>query len=210
VTENFSFLKNGPILFVGAHPDDVELGCGGLIHKLKKSHEIYVLTLSKNLKNPNNKNLVNEQIQCLLSLGIKRKNILHGDFITREFSDNRQDICDFLWKIQKKLNPLTVFITPHDLHQDHQVCNDECLRVFRTQSVLEYNLSRSTVFPKPSVFVTLTKKDLDAKLKALSFYKTYRKKNYFSKTILTATASTPGVRHEIALCEAFVAKSLVI
>ena len=204
------FLKNGSILFIGAHPDDVEIGCGGLLHKLKKLSKVYVLTLSKNLKNPNNKNLVDEQIQCLLSLGIKQKNILHGDFITREFSDNRQKICDFLWNMQKKLNPSTVFIPPHDLHQDHQVCNNECLRVFRTQSVLEYDLSRSTVFPKPSIFVTLTKKDLDAKLKALSFYKTYRKKNYFSNAALVATVSTPGIKHEIPLCEAFVAKSLII
>lgn len=204
------FLKNSPILFIGAHPDDVELGCGGLLHKLKKLPKVYVLTLSKNLKNPNNKNLVNEQFQCLLSLGVKRKNILHGDFITREFPDNRQEICDFLWNVQKKLNPSTVFIPPYDLHQDHQVCNNECLRVFRTQSVLEYDLTRSTVFPKPSVFVTLTKKDLDAKLNALSFYKTYRKKNYFSNTALVATVSTPGIKHEIPLCEAFIAKSLII
>jgi LmbE family N-acetylglucosaminyl deacetylase len=210
VADILDFVKGGPILFVGAHPDDVELGCGGLIHKLKKSCEIYVLTLSKNLKNTNNKNLVDEQIQCLLSLGIKRKNILHGNFITREFSDSRQEICDFLWKVQKKLKPSTVFITPYDLHQDHQVCNNECLRVFRTQSVLEYDLSRSTVFPKPSVFVTLTKKDLDAKLNALSFYKTYSKKNYFSNTTLTALVSTSGVNLGIPFCEAFVAKTLML
>lgn len=210
MSDNLSFVKKGPILFIGAHPDDVELGCGGLLNKLKKSYEIYVLTLSKNLKNPNNKNLVDEQIQSLLSLGIKQKNILHGDFTTRKFSYSRQEVCDFLWKIQKKLNPSTVFIPPHDLHQDHQICNNECLRVFRTQSILEYDLPRSTVFPKHSVFVTLTKKDLDAKLKALSFYKTYKNKNYFSKTILSATVCSSGVKHEIPLCEAFVVISLVI
>ena len=49
---NLDFVRGGPLLFIGCHPDDVEYGCGGIISKLKNKIPIYVLTLSKNQKNP--------------------------------------------------------------------------------------------------------------------------------------------------------------
>jgi len=117
---NFDFVKEGPILFIGCHPDDVEIGCGGVIHKLKNKVPIYVITLSKNSKNPNNKNLVKEHLESLKTLGVKKQNIILGDFITREFSYSRQEILDFLVSEGKKINPTCIFTHSADLHQDHK------------------------------------------------------------------------------------------
>ena len=58
------FVKKGPILFIGCHPDDVELGCAGLINKLQNSVPIYVLTLSKN-QDQKNPNLMKEHFESL-------------------------------------------------------------------------------------------------------------------------------------------------
>ena len=39
------------ILVIGAHADDMEIGCGGTVHKLiQQGKEVYLLTLSFNLK----------------------------------------------------------------------------------------------------------------------------------------------------------------
>ena len=171
----------GPILFVGCHPDDIEHGCGGFISKMGRKIPMYSLTLSENQKNPKNSNLIKEHYQSLQTLGFSKEKIILGDFITREFSYSRQDICDYLWKIKQKIKPSCIFIPPYDLHQDHQIVHDECLRVFRSNTVLEYNISRSEKFPKPVLFVSLSKKDVDKKLKALSKYKTYIKKKLFPK-----------------------------
>ena len=46
------------ILFVGAHPDDIELGCGAFLHHVLPYSEVRCLTLSGNRKNPELKNLV--------------------------------------------------------------------------------------------------------------------------------------------------------
>jgi len=203
------FIKTGPVLFIGCHPDDIELGCGGLINKLKNEYEIYALNLSKNLDQLEHKNLVNESKKSLKILGVKEKNIIFGDFKSREFSYQRQEIIDYLWQIKKKINPTCIFITPFDLHQDHQVCNMESKRVFREKSILEYDLVRSSLDRNHSIFVELTKKDLDFKIKALEQYKTHSKRNYFKKQAITSIAQSGGIKQELNFCEIFKPVSII-
>lgn len=204
------FAKNGPILFIGCHPDDIELGCGGLINKLKNDYEVFTLILSKNLDQPAHKNLVSECKQSLKVLGIKERNIIFGDFKSREFSYQRQNILDFIWKIKKKIKPSCVFITPFDLHQDHQVCNIESKRVFREKSLLEYDLARSTIDKNHSIFVELSKKDLETKIKALNKYKTHSKRNYFKKESIVSIAKAGGIKQELSFCEVFNPVSIIL
>jgi N-acetylglucosamine malate deacetylase 1 len=202
-------IKNGPILFIGCHPDDIELGCGGLINKLKNQHKIYTLILSKNLDQPEHKNLVIESKKSLKILGVKERNIIFGDFKSREFSYQRQKIVDYLWQMKKKIKPTCVFITPFDLHQDHQVCNMESKRVFREKSILEYDLVRSSLDRNHSIFVELTKKELDVKIKALEQYKTHSKRNYFKKQAITSIAQSGGIKQELDFCEIFKPVSII-
>ena len=202
-------IKNGPILFIGCHPDDIELGCGGLINKLKNQHKIYTLILSKNLDQPEHKNLVIESKKSLKILGVKEKNIIFGDFKSREFSYQRQKIVDYLWQIKKKIKPTCIFITSFDLHQDHQVCNMESKRVFREKSILEYDLVRSSLDRNHSIFVELTKKELDVKIKALEQYKTHSKRNYFKKQAITSIAQSGGIKQELDFCEIFKPVSII-
>jgi len=207
---NFDFVKEGPILFIGCHPDDVEIGCGGVIHKLKNKVPIYIITLSKNSKNPNNKNLVKEHLESLKTLGVKKQNIILGDFITREFSYSRQEILDFLVSEGKKINPTCIFTHSADLHQDHQICHQETLRAFRNKSILEFFISRSMHNPKPSLFIEINKKNLDAKIKALSKFKTYQGKNYITSEVISSLCTSWGIKAEIPICEAFNPISVII
>ena len=207
---DFSILGKGAILFIGCHPDDVELGCGGLITHIKQKSKIYTLTLSKNQQNSKNPNLVSEHFKSLQFLGIKKNHIMISDFVTREFSYSRQEICDFLWKRRRKIKPLCVFMNSSDLHQDHQVCNMECQRIFRDISLIEYNIERSSVFPKNTFFVKLTKKEILKKMKTLQFYKTYKNKNYFSAKKILVQSEALGIKIEASYCEAFNVINIVI
>lgn len=53
------------VLFLGAHPDDIELGCGALLHRIVKQTEVLCVTLSDNQKNPDLQNVKNEHFQSL-------------------------------------------------------------------------------------------------------------------------------------------------
>ena len=206
---NLIFDQNEKILFIGCHPDDIELGCGGLIQKLPND-KIFAVILSKNNNKPEQKNLMNESTKSLKILGFKTKNIIFKDFKTREFSYSRQEICDYLWTIKKKIKPTCVFTTPNDLHQDHRVCNIETQRVFRDKSIFEYDLARSTIYEKSIMFVTLGKKEMMMKVKALEQFKTYKNKNYFDKDLILSQARNAGIKQNIKFAEVFRPLTIIV
>ena len=206
----FNILGNGSVLFIGCHPDDVELGCAGLISRISPKSKIFTLTLSKNQQNSKNPNLISEHYDSLQFLGIKKNHILLGNFTTREFSYSRQEICDFLFKIKEKVKPTCVFVNSSDLHQDHQVSNMECQRTFRDISLIEFNIERSTMYPKPSFFIKLSEQEILQKLKSLKYYKTYKNKNYFQPENILAQSKTMGRNVESEYCEAFNIISLIV
>ena len=88
------FGKN--VLFLGAHPDDIELGCGALLHHIAKQTDMLCVTLSDNQKNPDLQNVKNEHFESMAVLGIPREKIILGPFTTRVFPVARQEILERL------------------------------------------------------------------------------------------------------------------
>ena len=67
------------VLFLGAHPDDIEIGCGALIHNIVNKTEILCVTLSDNQKNPDLQKVKNEHINSMKVLGVPEEKINFGD-----------------------------------------------------------------------------------------------------------------------------------
>jgi LmbE family N-acetylglucosaminyl deacetylase len=61
------------ILFLGAHPDDIELGCGALLHHIANTTDVLCVTLSDNQKNPQLKKVVNELYDSMEILGVPKE-----------------------------------------------------------------------------------------------------------------------------------------
>ena len=198
---------NARICFIGAHPDDIELGCGALITNINQRFrlpELLCVTLSKNLNNRENKSLLGEHIQSLTWLKIPKENIILGDFITRTFSNSRQEICDYLFKLNEKYQPDIVFTHSFtDIHQDHEVVSKEVLRIFRQKTIICFEIVPSSYNYAPNFFYEVSEEDVENKLKALMSYKTYRNKNYFLRDSLTAQLLRNGVAIKKKYAEAF-------
>ncbi len=88
--------------FIGAHPDDIELGCGALIANISASKDIICVTLSDNQKNPLLRNVVAEHYESMAVLGVEKQNVIFGSFETRRFAHQRQEILEFLITIEIK------------------------------------------------------------------------------------------------------------
>ncbi len=192
------------VCFLGAHPDDIELGCGALIAHIAASTEVLCVTLSDNQKNPLLTNLVQEHTHSMERLGVPKENVILGTFETRRFPHFRQEILEFMIELNRKFHPDIVFAhTRADIHQDHATVTEEALRAFRGTTVLGFDVLRSSYGFFPNFLVEVTEADVECKLQALAEYKTYASKYYFDPAITRATIIRHGALAERPYAEGF-------
>lgn len=185
------------VCFIGAHPDDIELGCGALIARITPHTDVLCVTLSDNQKNPLLTNLVEEHRRSMEILGVRPERVVLGQFETRRFPHFRQEILEYMIDLNRSFKPEIVFVhTKADIHQDHGTITEEALRAFRGVTVLGFDVIRSSYGFFPSFLVEVSAQDVERKVDALAAYKTYEGKYYFNPEITRATL----IRHG-ALCE---------
>jgi len=192
------------ILFVGAHPDDIELGAGALLHHIHPHCDVLGVTLSDNQKNPTLRNVVDELRASMAVLGLPQERIVIGKFATREFPSARQEILEYLLQLRREFKPEIVFVhSKADIHQDHNVATEESLRAYRGTTVLGFDVVRSSYGFFPHFLAEVTEQDVEKKIEALSKYKTYSDKYYFDPDLLRATMIRHGALAERPFAEGF-------
>lgn len=192
------------VCFIGAHPDDIELGCGALIAHISKTSEVLCVTLSDNQKNPLLTKVVAENRASMSVLGVQDDHVVVGKFETRRFPHARQEILEYLIQLKNDFRPDVVFVhTKADLHQDHGTVTEEALRAFRGISVLGFDVIRSSYGFFPNFLVEVTAEDVERKILALSQYHTYVDKYYFSPEVTRATLIRHGALAERPFAEGF-------
>ena len=190
--------------FIGAHPDDIELGSGALIAQIASRAEVHCLTLSDNQKNPNLPNLVQEHHQSMSILGVDPKNVSVDQFETRKFQEQRQAVLERIIQFSRSFQPEIVFThTRADLHQDHKTVTEECLRAFRGTTVFGFDVIRSSYGFFPNFLVEVSEVDIQKKIDALAAYHTYSDKYYFAEPLTRATLIRNGALMERNYAEGF-------
>jgi len=195
--DNNLILYGKKVIFIGAHPDDIELGCGALIANIQPHADVHCVTLSDNQKNPHLKNVAAEHYASMAILGLDKGHVILSDFETRRFMHFRQEILEFMLDLRKKLQPDMVFVhSAADLHQDHGTVTQEALRAFRGISLFGYDVIRSSHGFFPTFLVEVTAEDVEKKLRSLAAYETYKDKYYFNPDLTRSILIRNG-----AICE---------
>jgi LmbE family N-acetylglucosaminyl deacetylase len=197
-------LEGRRLLFIGAHMDDIELGCGALMHSVAKRAEIRCVTLSDNRVDLPDDSLTAEHRASLQILGVEASNIDIYSFVTRRFSEARQDILDRMIKLRDSYMPDVVFThSGRDIHQDHEIATGEVIRAFRGVTVLGFEILRSTSGFVPNLFYEVSEVDALQKVAALAQYQTYREKSYLGEGAVRSGLIRYGTIAEKPLAEAF-------
>ncbi len=192
------------VLFLGAHPDDIELGCGALIHHIAPISEVTCVTFSDNQKNPLLMNVVDEQHRRMAILGVAKDRAIYGPFTTRVFPQARQEILEYLLKLREQVRPDIIFVhSKQDVHQDHLTMTEEALRAFRGITLLGYDVVRSSYGFFPHFLVEVSEADVKAKVEALAQYGTYKDKYYFDPALTRAIMVRHGALAEKPFAEGF-------
>jgi N-acetylglucosamine malate deacetylase 1 len=192
------------VLFLGAHPDDIELGCGALVHHIVRQTEILCVTLSDNQKNPDLQNVKSEHLESMTVLGVPKEKIALGPFTTRVFPDARQEILEYFLSLRRDFKPDLIFVhSKQDVHQDHLTMTDEALRAFRGITVLGFDVVRSSYGFFPHFLVEVNEEDVNKKIEALSCYETYRDRYYFNRELTRSIMVRHGALAECQFAEGF-------
>jgi LmbE family N-acetylglucosaminyl deacetylase len=201
----------GPLLFVGPHTDDVELGCGGTISRaLEEAAEVYVLAFStaeeSRPQGAPRTVLRDEFMAAMRALSVPESHLMVREFPVRHLDAHRQDILDELITTRNKIEPAMVFApASFDVHQDHQVVHGECLRAFKHLTLWGYELPWNHVSFEANAFVNLESRHIEAKWHALQRYETQFSlgRPYFSFEFVESLARVRGVQSKAAYAEAF-------
>jgi len=192
------------LLFLGAHPDDIELGCGAFISDMVGKADIHCMIFSDNQKNPELLHLVGEHYDSMHQLGLTDDQIELGQFETRRFPDFRQEILEKMLALRRQCQPEIVFVhTSQDIHQDHQTVTQEATRAFRGTTVLGFDVLRSSYGFFPHFLAEVSERAVENKIAALNKYDTYSNRYYFSPDIMRATAIRHGALAERPYAEGF-------
>ena len=192
------------VLFLGAHPDDIELGCGALLHHIVHQTDVLCVTLSDNQKNPDLQNVKNEHFESMAVLGVPKENIVLGPFSTRVFPGSRQEILEYFLSLRREFKPDLIFVhSRQDVHQDHNTMTEESLRAFRGITVLGFDVVRSSYDFFPHFLVEVTEEDVNKKIEALSCYETYRDRYYFNRELTRSIMVRHGALAERPFAEGF-------
>jgi LmbE family N-acetylglucosaminyl deacetylase len=166
------------ILAVGAHPDDVELGCGASLKLFKnKGHEVYILVLTRGEASGDPK--IRENECALSSKELCVSNIFFGNLLDRRITDGFETISE-IEKVLDMIKPDVVLTHGiKDGHQDHRNAGRATLSATRNiNKVLLYESPAAMRDFVPQVFIDVTT-TFDSKLKALESFGSQVSKIYF-------------------------------
>ena len=196
---SFHFAKPGranyKVLCLGAHSDDIEIGCGGSILELLRGYrnlEFHWIVFSSGGEREREA----RRSAALFLKGAAAKNVLVHDFRNGYFPSIIGEIKDYFEDLKKQLSPDLIFThARHDLHQDHHVLNQLTWNTWRNHSILEYEIPKyDGDLGTPNFYVPFSRKIADRKIKFLmDCFGTQRDKRWFTRDTFQGLMRIRGV-----------------
>ncbi|HEX9655495.1 MAG TPA: PIG-L deacetylase family protein, partial [Bacteroidota bacterium] len=195
------------VLAVGAHPDDIELGCGGALAKFKDNgYKVCGLVITSG-----------ERGNILLAQGIDRKaEAANGatamgldelwvcNFKDTELNTQMNDIKSVIEeKIRTTNAEIVITQSPNDIHQDHKAVFDATKIAARgARTLLCYEDVSTEPHFIPNYFVDITDY-MEDKIQAVESHKTQKHRLYMQPDSIKGRASHRGMQSGVKYAEAF-------
>jgi LmbE family N-acetylglucosaminyl deacetylase len=200
------------VLCVGAHCDDIEIGCGATIVSLQKGRQPLVVDWIV-LSGSDERRKETEAAMRLLVRPENRGELLCGAFPDGRFPAAYAPIKEFFESLKDRSPPDAIFCHERDdRHQDHRIVNEMVWNTFRDNLVLEYEIPKwDGGLGQPNVYVPLEAADVDAKIDALlSAHQTQRHRDWFTRDVFMAMLRMRGIecRAPSGYAEAFHGRKL--
>lgn len=183
------------IMCLGAHADDIEIGCGGSVLKLIEDYpnaEIYWIVFG--------------------AVGVRKEEAVRSaerflegarfrEIVTQEFKDgyfpyHGAQVKDCFELLKKKFSP-DIVLTHYrdDLHQDHRLVSDLTWNTFRDRLILEYEIPKwDGDLGAPNAYQPLSERHLQKKIDILmAEFASQRSRAWFDAETFRSLARLRGL-----------------
>jgi LmbE family N-acetylglucosaminyl deacetylase len=202
------------ILCLGAHADDIEIGCGGTILKLLRQYEnLTVHWLVLGARDQRAVEAAASAQRFLTEAG--QKNIVVEGFRDSFFPYEGERVKERFNQLGAEIQPDMIFThRREDMHQDHRVVAELTWNTFRNHLILEYEIPKyEGDLGTPNVFVPLSDEICREKVETtIDAFPTQQSKPWFTADTLNALLRIRGIECQspTGQAEAFHCRKLVL
>lgn len=202
------------ILCLGAHSDDIEIGCGGTLLRFAEHGGQLVVHWVVFSAHHRRRQEAEASAQAFLA-NVPTKQIVLQTFRDGFFPYDGGAIKDYFEQLQQECAPDLIFTHyRHDRHQDHRLISELTWQSFRNHVILEYEIPKyDGDLGSPQVFVPLEKTLCDRKVRyLLRFFHTQRAKPWFSRELFFALLRLRGMEAQASstYAEAFYCRKMLL
>lgn len=191
------------VLAIGAHPDDIELGCGGTIAKHSKNgDETYFLIMSygergsgtkETRKSEAEKSGETLKVKRIFFLGLPDTNISYS-----------HETIEKIEQVIAQVKPDRIYThSSKDIHQDH--LNTAMSSITASRKILNvFSYESPSIYPNffPQLYVGI-EKTLSLKLNVIKLYLSQNRKSYIQSNAIKGLAGFRGLQVGLKYAEAF-------
>jgi LmbE family N-acetylglucosaminyl deacetylase len=156
------------VLCLGAHCDDIEIGCGGTILRLIQENPqvmVYWVVFSSESKRADETRCAAKQFLA----GAQGGEVVIQDFRDGFLPFNGSEVKESFEALKRTIVPDVIFTHyRNDLHQDHRLISDLTWNTFRNHLILEYEIPKyDGDMSSPNFYVPLAKETCQRKIDTL-------------------------------------------
>jgi LmbE family N-acetylglucosaminyl deacetylase len=199
------------ILLLGAHCDDIEIGCGGTVMRLAERYpdgRFIWVTLSSDA----DREAETRAAASRLLSGCADQHIFVEPFPGSYFPHCGRELKDYVEGLKRYSPDLVLTHCRHDLHQDHRITNELTWNTFRNHAVLEYEIPKyDGDLGVPNTYVPLTRAQLARKCDMLlECFPSQATRSWFTRDTFEALARLRGIECNApeGVAEAFYGRKL--
>jgi LmbE family N-acetylglucosaminyl deacetylase len=201
-------------LFLGAHADDIEIGCGATIRKLVErfpaaDYSWVVLTSDSTRAEE-----ARTAAQSFL-VGAKSISVEIADFRDGYLPFAGSEVKDYFEELKTRCSPDVIFTHYHrDAHQDHRFVAELTWNTFRDHTILEYEIPKfDGDLGAPNLFVEVDEGACREKIRLiLEHFPSQLSRRWFDEATFRALMRLRGLECNAAagLAEAFYSRKAVV
>jgi len=200
------------VLCLGAHSDDIEIGCGGTLLWLQQQHpDLRIVWVVFSAEPPRDEEARRSAREFLTAAPASEIRV--ESFRTSFFPYQGEAIKETFERLKQDFAPDLVFTHYRDdRHQDHRTLSDLAWNTFRAHPILEYEIPKyDGDLGQPNVFVPIPGLFVDQKIeRLLRHFQTQANKHWFTADLFRGLMRVRGMECGAHYAEAFHGRKITL